>query len=199
MSSNLCLKSNSHSYPPLNSNRKKDNHQARCIEFTSKIEQENQISIILFLRERNSDYIWSSPYASHFDKVGTHAKWWGVLYHKPRLVYISILWLDKIHNTLFYLGDFWSTWCTTANLEFAHAISHYKMMILQLWHYRIYRTRNNKIFTIFPTLPKRFASKQKPKKYPKQYPKVNIDLKKCPKIKKLTLILILFWTKLVRI
>lgn len=51
----------------------------------------------------------------------------------------------------------------------------------------------------FPTLPKRFASKQKPKKYPKQYPKVNIDLKKCPKIKKLTLILILFLTKLVRI
>lgn len=72
-----------------------------------------------------------------------------VLYHKPRLVYISILWLDKIHNTLFYLGDFWSTWCTTANLEFAHAISHYKMMILQLWHYRIYRTRNNKNLTIF--------------------------------------------------
>lgn len=108
-----------------------------------------KISIILFLRERNSDYIWSSPYASHFDKVGTHAKWWGVLYHKPRLVYISILWLDKIHNTLFYLGDFWSTWCTTANLEFAHAISHYKMMILQLWHYRIYRTRNNKNLTIF--------------------------------------------------
>lgn len=82
------------------------------------------------MRERNLDYIWFSLYVFYFDKVGIYVKWWGVLYYKLRLVYILILWLDKIYNILFYLGDFWFIWCIIVNLEFVYVIFYYKMMIL---------------------------------------------------------------------